>query len=187
MSALRIEPATPERLADLEDLFGAKGACGGCWCQWWRLPRAEFVKGKGEPNRLALRRQVEAGPPGVLAYRGEQAVGWCAVAPRADYPRLARSRTLAAVDEQPVWSISCLFVRRGHRQQGVSEALVRAACAFAAQRGARLVEAYPIDPRGARTPDAFAWTGLLSAYERAGFAEVARRSESRPIVRWSAP
>lgn len=182
--ALRFVPATAERWEDLAALFGARGACGGCWCMTWRLPRAEFERGKGTGNRNALRRLVR-GPvaPGVMAYDGARPIAWCAVAPRADYPALARSRVLRPVDELPVWSISCLFVEKAARRRGVSARLLRAAVAFAGSRGARIVEGYPVEPREGDQPDPFVWTGLASAFVRAGFREVARRSATRPIMR----
>ena len=123
------------------------------------------------------------GRPGILAYRGREVIGWCAVAPRREYTALARSRVLRPVDEEPVWSISCLFVRKADRRTGLSVRLLRAAAEFAVKRGARVVEGYPIEPTMERTPDPFVWTGLPSAFRRAGFTEVARRSRSRPIMR----
>ena len=98
-----VHPATPDRWHDLERLFGAKGACGGCWCMLWRLPRGEYDRGKGEGNRAAMRVLIAAGKaPGLLAYVGKEPVGWCAVAPRAVYPGLERSRILKPVDDRPV-------------------------------------------------------------------------------------
>ena len=177
-------PVTPSRWKDLEDLFGERGACGGCWCMAWRLTTREWTEGKGARNRRALKRLVESGArPGILAYRGREVIGWCAVAPRREYTALARSRVLRPVDEEPVWSISCLFVRKADRRTGLSVRLLRAAAEFAVKRGARVVEGYPIEPTMERTPDPFVWTGLPSAFRRAGFTEVARRSRSRPIMR----
>lgn len=176
-------PATPERWNDLESLFGARGACGGCWCMTWRLPRAVFNAGKGEENRKALRKLVKKGPaPGVLAYDMGKAVGWCAVAPRADYPALMRSRVLQPVDDQQVWSISCLFIAKGYRRQGLSSSLIEAAAEFAKSQGAKIVEGYPQVVAGS-LPDAFVWTGLESSFLKAGFSEAARRSPKRPILR----
>lgn len=176
-------PLTPERWRDVEALFGERGACGGCWCMFWRLGHSEWKADKGSGNRRAFRKLVVSGQtPGVLAYADGQAVGWCAVAPRAVYPALARARVLKPVDDTPVWSISCLFVAKPHRRKGLSAALLRAAAAFARSRGAQMVEGYPVEP-AQRLPDPFVWTGLASAFRRAGFREVARRSSTRPIMR----
>lgn len=151
----------------------------------WRLAPKTFEAGKGPGNRAAMKQLVEAGTvPGLLAYLGREAVGWCAVAPRADYPTLARSRILKPVDDEPCWSVSCLFVARPFRRQGISVALLRAAVDHVASRGGRILEAYPVEPKSdAPVPAAFAWTGLASAYLAAGFEEVARRSPKRPIMR----
>jgi GNAT superfamily N-acetyltransferase len=150
---------------------------------WWRQSRADFERYKGEPNRQALERITQHGPPpGLLAYRDGEPAGWCAVAPRSDYPALARSRVLKPVDDQPVWSISCFYIGRRHRRQGVMAGLLDAAADYAAAQGATLVEGYPVDPAGGY-PDAYAFTGLVSAFRRAGFQEVARRSPTRPIMR----
>ena len=152
----------------------------------WRLPAAQFERDKGARNRAALRRLVEAGPPpGILAYDGDTPIGWCAVAPRTSYVRLARSRVLRPIDDVPVWSVSCLFVARAFRRRGVSVALLRAAAAFADEQGARVVEGYPVSPYADKMPDAFAWTGTAAAFLAAGYEEVARRSPSRPIMRFT--
>jgi GNAT superfamily N-acetyltransferase len=180
---LAVRPVSPERWPDLERLFGPRGACAGCWCMWWKLPRAAWTAGKGEGNRRALEAIVSGGGvPGLLAYDGREPVGWVAIEPRAAYPRLARARTLKPVDDAPVWSITCFFVARSHRGRGVTRVLVDAAVAHARRRGARLVEGYPVD---AAKPLADAWlyTGSLSTFRKAGFEEVARRTRTRPIVR----
>lgn len=151
---------------------------------YWRLRRKDYEANKGEGNRRRLKRLVTSGPPpGVLAYAGGKPVGWCAVAPREDYPVLGNSRILSPVDDQPVWSVTCLFVARGHRRSGLSSKLVQAATDFARAHGARLVEGYPVEPKKGAMPDAFVWTGLAGSFEKAGFKEVARRSPTRPIMR----
>ncbi len=120
--------------------------------------------------------------PGLLAYADGQPVGWCAVAPRASYVRLAGSRVLKPVDDQPVWSVSCFFVAHGYRRRGVTVQLLEAAAKFAKRHGARLLEGYPIEPSREQS-DVFVFTGLASAFRKAGFKEVARRSPTRPIFR----
>jgi GNAT superfamily N-acetyltransferase len=186
MPEIRIEPVTPARWRDLESLFGARGACGGCWCMTWRLPRKQFNAQKGDGNRLELKRLVESGPPpGLIAYVGGAPAGWCSIAPRACFPALARSRVWRAPDDRPVWSITCLFVLKPYRRQGLSVRLLRAAAAFAATQGAELVEGYPLDTDDALPPP-FVWTGLASAFRKAGFEEVLRRSRHKPIMRRAA-
>ena len=180
---LTFRPLTLETWPDVEALFGPRGACGGCWCMAYRLRHADYVAGKGIRNKRRLKRLAASGrPPGVLAYHGNRPVGWCAIAPRVDYQALARSRVLAPVDDEPVWSITCFFIDKAYRRRGVSAALATAATRLARRLGARIVEAYPVDP-GKRLPDAFAWTGLPSTLRDAGFVEVARRSRARPIMR----
>jgi GNAT superfamily N-acetyltransferase len=185
---LKVHPATESRWADLEALFGERGACGGCWCMVWRLPRREWLAGKGAGNRRALKKIVRQGTsPGVLGYLGEEAVAWCSVAPRADYVFLANSRVLSPVDPEPVWSVSCLFVKKEHRRRGISALMLLGAVEFAARHGARIVEGYPVVPAMEKTPDPFIWTGTPAAFASAGFKEVLRRSRSRPIMRVTIP
>jgi GNAT superfamily N-acetyltransferase len=181
---LQFQPLTPERWGDFERLFGARGACGGCWCMLWRLKRSEFEKQKGDKNKAAFKAVVDSGEaPGILAYANGNAIGWCAVAPRETYPALDRSRVLKKVDDKPVWSIVCLFIAKEYRRKGVSVELLNAAAQYVRKRGGRLVEGYPVEPRKNAMPDVFAWTGVASAFLKAGFAECARRSETRPIMR----
>ena len=183
MARVTVHPATRERWRDLVALFGSRGACGGCWCMAWRLPPKEWKAGKGDRNRRALESQVGSGRPvGVLAYQGDEPVGWCSVSPRAAFDYLARSRVLKPLDQREVWSVSCLFVAKTHRGRGVAVALLRGAASYARASGAAVIEGYPVVPRG-RLPDAFAWTGTLAAFERAGFSLAGRHSPARPIMR----
>jgi GNAT superfamily N-acetyltransferase len=183
-SVLNFHPLTPERWANFEALFGPHGAYCGCWCMWFRLRQAEFEAGQGEGNRQAMMAIVEAGQPtGILAYVENQAVGWCALAPRQDYSRLARSRNLAPVDDKPVWSIVCFYVKKGYRRQGVTVALLKEAIEYIRRQGATILEGYPVDKDS--TPDPYAYHGLLSAFRKTGFVEVMRRAPNRPIMRYS--
>lgn len=177
-------PLNAENWDDFERLFGERGACGGCWCMLWRLTPKAFRAQKGEGNRKAMQ-QLAADDisPGIIAYDNEIPIGWCAVAPRQVYSALARSRVLKPVDDQPVWSVSCFFIDKAYRRQGVSVKLLAAAVAYAQSKGARIVEGYPVEPNERKYPPAFAWTGLSTAFQRAGFSECARRSPTRPIMR----
>jgi GNAT superfamily N-acetyltransferase len=180
---LEVHPVTPDRWDDLVALAGERGFSSGCWCMWWRVTSKEFEERHGAGLRQDLQDLVAAGPePGVLAYVDGEPAGWVAVAPREEYPRLDRSPKLRRVDDQPVWSITCFTIGRRQRRQGVAAALLDAAVDFARQRGAEVVEAYPIDTAGEKRSSADLYTGTLAMFERAGFEEVARRS-GRPIVR----
>jgi len=182
---LRFYPATASRWADIEGLFGERGACGGCWCMYWRLPRGQWSAAKGRKNKSLLRKIVSSDEkPGLLAYAGKEPVAWCAIAPRDQFLSLARSRVLKPIDDRKVWSITCLFVKKPFRRRGVSIALLRAAVEFAGRQGAELVEGYPTIPTMEKTPDPFVYMGLPSAFKAAGFKEVARRSATRLIMRF---
>lgn len=175
---------TPDRWKDLEDLFGERGACGGCWCMWWRLKRSEFDKQKGAKNKAALKRMVKSGQvPGILGYSKGKPVAWCSVGPRDTYPALERSRVLKRIDDAPAWSVVCLFVAKPFRRKGVSAAMLRAAISYAGENGARIVEGYPVQPKKGRWPDAFVYMGLPSAFRKAGFEEVCRPSPTRYVMR----
>jgi GNAT superfamily N-acetyltransferase len=182
---LKIAPVTPSRWKDFETLFGERGACGGCWCMWWKLTRSQFEKNKGTGNKRAMKELIASGEvPGLLAYSKGRPVAWCAVAPREEYPALERSRILKRVDDKPVWSVVCFFIDKGFRRQGVSIELLRAAVGYAEKRGAKTVEGYPVEPKTKDYAAAFAYTGLASAFRKVGFVEVLRRSETRPIMRY---
>ncbi|TAK21208.1 MAG: GNAT family N-acetyltransferase [Chloroflexota bacterium] len=186
-SEISVRPLTLECWDDFERLFGPKGACAGCWCMYPRLVGKAFHAGtreNGAGNRAAMREIVEAGPPpGLLGYVDEQPVAWVATRPRAEYARLANSRLLKPLDDRPVWSIVCLFVDRAWRRRGLTVEMIDVACSWAAEQGATTVEAYPVIPRTESIPPVFAWWGLLSAYERAGFTVARLASQSRAIVR----
>lgn len=183
---MEFHPLTPERWADLERLFGPRGAYGGCWCMWWRRKRSEFEEQQGEGNRQAMRGIVASGQvPGILAYDRGEAVGWCSVAPRETFGSLERSRVLKRLDDEPVWSIVCFFVAKSHRAQGVTAGLIRAAIDHVRRHGGKVVEAYPTVPRKGRLPPVSSFMGFPSLFEEAGFEECARPSESRAILRYT--
>lgn len=184
MTRFAFHPLTLERWSDLERLFGPSGACGGCWCMWWRIKRSEFDAQHGAENKAALKRLVRSGRTlGLLAYEGSEVAGWMAIEPRERYPVLARSHVLKPVDDEPVWSVTCFFVRRESRGQGLTRKLLDAAAKHVAGEGGGILEAYPVDPQGGELANSHVFTGLASTFLRAGFREVARRSPKRPILR----
>ena len=182
MTDLTISPLTAEQWPALEDLFGKAGASNGCWCMYWRIgPR--YRDRPRQDNQHDLGQLAASGPPpGLLAFSGDIAVGWCELAPRAALGWLARTRYLEPVDDLPVWSVPCFYVRRTHRRQGVMGALIEAAVPVAAAAGAPALEAYPVDTaRPAHTRNLF--PGVASAFARHGFQVVARRKADRPVMR----
>lgn len=177
---LRIEPLTPDLWPALEDLFGPGGAVNGCWCMYWRIGNAYRARPR-EQNRAAFREVVKRGPPpGLIAFDGDVPVGWVQVTPRDAVPWLDRAWRLKRVDDAPVWSLSCLYVRKGHRRKGITSALIAAAVEAATRAGATALEAYPFD---ADVSPSATGTGYASTFARAGFRTVAKRDPSRPIMR----
>jgi GNAT superfamily N-acetyltransferase len=182
-----VEDATPERWDDLLAVFGSRGDPAHCWCQWFRQQRPGYAARSSEQRRADLQTQVAAPlPPGVLGYDDAGAPsGWCAVAPRADYPRLL-TYSVAAVtaDEDGVWAVTCFVVRAGKRRQGFAEVLLEGAVDLARRHGARAVEAYPLDTTVRTASAAELFHGPLSVFLRLGFTEVGTRSsKARPVVR----
>ncbi len=151
----------------------------------WRLKRSDFEKRKGAKNKRAMRSLVEKKEQiGILAYLGKIPVGWCAVAPRENFLRLQNSKVLARIDEEPVWSITCFFIAKDFRRKGFSSQILKGVIDFCRKKKVKIVEGYPAVPYNENIPAAFAWTGIPSAFEKAGFKEAARRSKSRPIMRY---
>ena len=178
---LTIRPLTPDLWPAFEDLFGRHGASNGCWCMYWRIG-SEYHKRPRQENKADFCALVESGPPpGLLALDGDLAVGWCQLTPRSALPWLNHWPKFAPVDDLPVWSLSCFYIRRGYRRRGVTRALIQAAIEVARQAGAPALEAYPIDSR--LSPSA-GFTGYVSTFERAGFKIVAQRVPARPVMRY---
>jgi GNAT superfamily N-acetyltransferase len=184
-SHIKFMPLTPEIWNDFVTLFGDRGACGGCWCMWWRLQRKTYNEQKGEKNKQAMKNLVESGEiPGIIAFVDEKPAGWCSVAPRENYSALQRSRLLQPLDAQKVWSIVCFFIDKKYRNQGLSVKLLKAAVQFVKNQGGKIVEGYPVEPKKEKMPDLFAYYGLAAAFRKAGFVECARPSETRSIMRY---
>lgn len=188
MASFEIHPLTPDRWNDLEALFGPRGAYGGCWCMFWRVPRTQFGQqctNDGAGNKAALHEIVTNGEsPGLLAYADGKPVGWCSVGPREVYAALERSPARKRIDDQPVWSITCFYVARGWRKRGVSTALVNAAIDYVRGQGGTMLEAYPtLNEPGMKPPtNSAAYMGLSEVFRAAGFDEVARPANTRFLI-----
>lgn len=181
---LSFKPIKRNLWTDFEELFGPNGACAGCWCMFWKLRGKAFEEAAGFETRQMHKSIVDSGiVTGLLAYLHGEVVGWIAVEPREAYPRLAHSRTLQPVDGQSVWSVTCFFVAKGSRRQGVMVELLKAAVEHVRKQGGGIVEGYPMDVQE-NLPASSIYTGTAVAFQQAGFKEVARRTPRRPIFRF---
>jgi GNAT superfamily N-acetyltransferase len=170
----------------IETLFGPNGACGGCWCMWWRVPRGGklWTEMKGKKNRAAFRKLVENGEVhGVLAFCGDAPVGWCSFGPRRSYVRLETVRALKRDWTERTWSILCFYIPTAWRRRGVARLLLKAATERAFKLGAGEVEGYPVVPQepSGSMPAAFTWTGVPALFEAAGYHELPGQGGSRRV------
>ncbi len=197
---LTFKTLTPNTWKDFEMLFGERGACGGCWCMSWRIAHKDFEKKKGAGNKRTMKNLVKKKEQiGLIGYAGKEPVAWCAIAPREVYVRLENSKVLAKIDEEPVWSITCFFINKNFRRKGVSTEMLKSVIDFCRKlnkapaptqarksrstgKKVKILEGYPTVPYSGNIPAAFAWTGIPSAFIKAGFVEAARRSKIRPIM-----
>lgn len=167
----------------VEKLFGDNGACGGCWCMHWHAPPGEeaWNRAKGAVNRQKLRQEIEDDRcRAIVAIRDGEAIGWCRFGPTHSFPRLARSRKLTR-DDMADYAVVCFFIDRAARRSGAAVELLRAAAAAAFDAGARAIEGYAVVSKGQEVPAAFAWTGVPSIFERAGFSPVRHDAGARRI------
>jgi GNAT superfamily N-acetyltransferase len=186
-------PLTGDRWEDVVALFGTRGDPSWCWCQFFLSTGKD--SDSAADNRAAFRRQVttSARPPGLLAYAGDEPVGWVQLGPRTAYPRWCESRALAAVsggdlDDDGVWAVTCFVVKVGRRRAGVGTVLLAAAVDFARDQGARVLEGHPVDvPARAsgKASGAELYHGVASTFAAAGFEEIGRTGPTRPVVRLS--
>ena len=178
---LTVRPLTPDLLPALTDLFGTQGPVAQCWCMYWRIGN-DYRKRPAEANKADFYELVKNNPPiGLLAFSGDLAVGWCQLTPRDALPHLDKTWRLKRVDDKPVWSISCFYIRKGWRKKGVTSVLITAALDAARKAGAPALEAYPLD---ADLSPSASGTGFASTFEKLGFKVGARHFPPRPIMRY---
>lgn len=182
INAWSFHPLTPERWDDFETLFGPNGACAGCWCAWYLMTNREFTQSRKEGHKELMRTLVQSGvEPGIIAYADGKPAGWVALAPRENYKRLATSKLLGAVDDTPVWVVSCFYIYRDYRHMGLMEKLLSAAEDYARGKGVKVLEAFPVDVKEKVSPLSM-YTGKSEVFYRQGYQLVAQR-EWRPILR----
>jgi len=186
LEQLTFEPLSKENWGKFVQLFGEKGACGSCWCMYYRLKKQDYQEGKqDEGNKNAMKELVwDDQPTGILGFYEGQPIAWCAFAPRENYLKLEKSRVHKRIDDLPVWSIPCFFIDKQFRKQGVSVELLKGVISYAMKEGIKVIEAYPTIPTTVKLPDSFAWIGLYKSFERAGFKIVDQTSSNRPMVRY---
>jgi GNAT superfamily N-acetyltransferase len=191
---ISVVPANEASWEDLQTVFGTRGQACRCQCQRYKLRRREsFRSFPAEERAHRLRQQTDCGHPesgttsGLVAYLGDEPVGWCAVEPRTAYEGLVRNnrvpwegRTEDKTDDS-VWAVTCLFTRAGFRKRGISRALARAAVDFARERGARAIEGYPMTTKNAILEELH--VGTEGVFANAGFKEVSRPTLRRVVMR----
>jgi GNAT superfamily N-acetyltransferase len=186
LELLTFEPLTKTNWKKFVQLFGNNGACGNCWCMFYRLKKADFMEGKiNGKNKESMRRIVMKNyPTGILGFYKEQPIAWCAFAPREHLIRLENSRVHKRIDDVNVWSITCFFIDKNFRQRGISAELLKGVIEYARQNNIQVIEAYPTILSVAYLPDSFIWTGLYKTFKRVGFKVVNHTSKNRPMVRY---
>jgi len=177
----------PDLWPAVERLFGPNGACGGCWCMYWRAESNKAWNAiRGAQARKALKRLVENGKAhGVLAFVETEPVGWCSFGPRPDFPSLERVRAYKRDDASDAWSVTCFFIHRKWRGKGLSRSLLKEAVDMMKKRGVKIIEGYPVTTTrdGRRLSSSMAWTGPSGIFEELGFKTVQSTNPLKPLVR----
>ena len=189
MSDLHIHPLTPDLIHDFLTLFGPSGACYGCWCQHFRIRPKDRQALSGDAKRdLMIARINEGPPPGLIAFQGDDPVGWMQIGPRADVPewnnpgRSSSPLPDAPADDPSVWAVSCFFFRSRVRGRGLSHQMLAAGIDHARTSGARLLEASPMD-QAKQSKSIGLFVGSTSTFAKAGFQTVVQAKPNRPLMR----
>ena len=182
---IKLKPLVKENWKDFENLMGEKGGCGGCWCMTFRITSHEFEENKFEGNKKLMKELVRTNrPTGLIGYLGEEPIGWIALAPREDYLKIEKSRSLKRIDDKPVWSMTCFYVKKEFRRKGISGRLIQLVKAYAKKQKIPALEAYPVVPYAEKVSPPFLWTGVLSSFLNNGFEIVRQNGKSKAMVRY---
>jgi GNAT superfamily N-acetyltransferase len=171
--AIEVRPASVYE--DVKTMVGPKRPDANvCFCLSYRLTSSKENLALKGPERGQRVKQLcrQDPPPGVLAYEGDEVVGWAGVHPRAD-TSFAHNRRIPHVDDLDVWSVWCIRVRPGHRGEGISHHLLEGAVEFARDHGAPAIEGYPLDNKGRKIDLTMAYVGTRKLFEKAGFTKEA--------------
>lgn len=178
----QFHPVTSQRLPDLAAFSQCHGKFRYCSCMRWRMTSADFRRSSKEQRIAALEDLARAGAPlGILAFHKGDPVAWCSVAPRESYAALERYRALPRIDDAPVWAVTCFFVDRRFRRQGLTCALLKAAVDYARSQNAAIVEGYPVAPDA----PSYAYMGSPETFRRAGFTDVTPAGQARRVMRFT--
>lgn len=176
---LEFREVDADRWEDMVRLFEARGSPKSCWCMVWRATPAEAKRTDGNSRKAALRSRARHGVPvGILGYCEGKPIAWCSIAPRSTYRRLGGPDDFAH-DPDAVWSLACFFLSREFRGRGITEQLLQAAVACARRHGAKVIEAYPVDPES----PSYRFMGFVGLFERAGFEKVGAAGKRRHVMR----
>jgi len=177
---VEFRPVTPENWHDFEKLFESRGGPKSCWCTVWRTVEASSTAERPvAAKKREMKRRISSGEPvGLLGYVDSEPVAWCSIAPRDTY-RASMSDVMEGDETRNAWSIVCFFVSRPCRGQGLFQKLIKAAEAYAATKGATLLEGYPVDPDS----PSYRFGGFLPAFEQAGYTHAGRKGTRRHFVR----
>ena len=177
---LRFHPVDHGRWADLEKLFAGKGGPKNCWCMVWRAEGEEARRTDGPSRKAGLRKRVEGGVPiGLLGYDGDEPVAWVSIAPRATYRNLGGPAVAEGEDPDAVWSVACFYLRADHRGQGAFHEMLQAAIDHARKKGAKVLEAYPVQPDS----PSYRFMGFVPSFEEAGFEACGNAGVRRHVMR----
>lgn len=178
MLPLKFREVDENNWDDFVQLFESKGGPSYCWCMAWRPLSGDRQQATNAERKKAMQGVVKSGTPiGILAYDGNQPIGWCSIAPRETY-RPLNGDEYAGVEDGEVWSLVCFFVPRELRSAGIGKQLLGAAVKTARKHGAKIVEAYPVEPDS----PSYRFMGFVSNFERAGFAETKRAGKRRHVM-----
>jgi len=184
---IRFEELRPDLWPAVERLFSPNGACAGCWCMWWRAEsRKAWNQMRGAQAKKAFKNLVQKSKAhGILAFAGDEPVGWCSFGPRPDFPVLETVRAYTRDDTTNVWSIICFFIHRKWRGKGLSRGLLGASVQAMQKRGVKIIEGYPTTTTkgGKRLTSSLAWTGPLKIFEELGFKTVQSTNPLKPLLR----